>query len=160
MLTAKRLWKGQWHNMTAPAKQQIINKLENLDEYIGYLDKLKKITKNDRKKFLSDFQIFGSAERYLQLSIQAMIDAMQMIIIEKGFKKPDENQETVSLLYNEKVISEKLAGRLDGIVGFRNILVHEYGKIDKAKIYKYLQEEIGDFKDFRKEIIKYLKKRG
>ena len=78
---------------------------------------------------------------------------MQMIIIEMDFEKPEDNQETVSLLYNKKVISENLAGRLDGIVGFRNILVHEYGKIDKAKVYKHLQEEYVEI-DKLKRIIK------
>jgi uncharacterized protein YutE (UPF0331/DUF86 family) len=48
-----------------------------------------------------------------------------------------------------------LAERLDGIVGFRNILVHEYGKIDRERVYQYLQERIGDFEKFKEEILKY-----
>lgn len=144
--------------MTKIIKKQFFDKIQNLDEYIKYLEKIAKETKNNKSDFLNDFHFFGSAERYLQLSIQVIIDLVQMIIIEEGFERPEENQEAISLLYNKKIISENIASRLDGIVGFRNILVHEYGKIDKEKVYDCLQEKITDIKDFKREILKYLKK--
>jgi len=144
--------------MTKTIKKQFFDKIQNLDEYIGYLDNISKETKNNKKLFLGDFHFFGTTERYLQLSIQTMMDLVQMLIIEEGLKRPEENQEAISMLYSHKIISKKLATNLDGIVGFRNILVHEYGKIDKEKVYYYLQEKIIDIKDFRKEILKFLKK--
>jgi uncharacterized protein YutE (UPF0331/DUF86 family) len=144
--------------MTKTIKKQFFDKIQNLDEYISYLDKISKETKNNQALFLSDFHFFGTTERYLQLSIQTMMDLVQMLIIEEGLERPEENQEAISLLYNHKIISKKLAENLDGIVGFRNILVHEYGKIDKEKVYYYLQEKIVDIKNFRKEILKFLKK--
>lgn len=144
--------------MTKTIKKQFFDKIQNLDEYIGYLDKISKETKNKKTLFLNDFYFFGTAERYLQLSIQTIMDLVQMIIIEEGIKRPEENQEAIALLYENKIISKNLAANLDGIVGFRNILVHEYGKIDKEKVYYYLQEKIIDIKNFRKEILKFLKK--
>ncbi|TSA44659.1 DUF86 domain-containing protein [bacterium] len=82
-----------------------------------------------------------------------------MGIIEENLEKPEENQEAVSILYNQKIIPPKLAEKLDGIVGFRNILVHEYGKIDREKVYSYLQNRVDDIADFKKAILKYLKKK-
>lgn len=142
--------------MTKITNQQIFNKVQSIGEYISYLDELSKETKNEKNKFLSDFHFFGAAERYLQLSIQVIMDIVQMIIIEEGLERPEDNQEAISLLFNKKIISESLASRLDGIVGFRNILVHEYGKIDKNLVYEYLQERVKDLKDFKKEILRYL----
>jgi len=144
--------------MTKTIKKQFFDKIQNLDEYIGYLDKISKETAKNKSLFLSDFHFFGTTERYLQLSIQTIMDLVQMLIIEDGLERPEENQEAISLLYANKIISKKLAANLDGIVGFRNILVHEYGKIDKEKVYHYLQEKIVDIKNFRKEILKFLKK--
>ena len=144
--------------MTKTIKKQFFDKIQNLDEYIGYLDKISKETAKNKSLFLSDFHFFGTTERYLQLSIQTIMDLVQMLIIEEGLERPEENQEAISLLYANKIISKKLAANLDGIVGFRNILVHEYGKIDKEKVYHYLQEKIVDIKNFRKEILKFLKK--
>ena len=139
-------------------KQKIFSKLQKLDEYIEYLQKLTKDTKNNKKKFLDDFYLFGTTERYLQLSIQIIIDTVKIIVIEENLEKPDDNQELISVLYNQKIISSKLASKLDGIVGFRNILVHEYGKIDKNIVYQYLHSNTKDFILFKKEILKYINK--
>jgi len=43
------------------------------------------------------------------------------------------------------------------LTGFRNILVHEYGKIDRKKVYQYLTERLEDIENFREEILEYLK---
>lgn len=144
--------------MTNIIRNQILDKFQNVDEYIGYLNQLAGETKNSKERFLTDFHLFGLAERYLQLTIQVLIDIVQLVIIEQDLKRPENNQEAISLLYNEKIISEDISSRLDGIVGFRNILVHEYGRVDKEKVFEYLQEKIGDFEDFKKEVLEYLRK--
>ncbi|MFH1233728.1 MAG: DUF86 domain-containing protein [Patescibacteria group bacterium] len=136
--------------------QKIFEKIQQLDEYLSYLEKLRKEIKNE-KEFISNFHLFGLAERYLQLSCQIIIDVLDLIIIEEKIEKPEERRETVSLLFNKKILSKNLAPRLEGLLGFRNILVHEYGKIDRKKVYEYLIERAEDFKIFKKEILKWLK---
>lgn len=145
--------------MTAITINRISEKLENLGEYIKYLERVKKDALGDKSKFVSDFYYFGTAERYFQLSIQVIIDIIQLIVIEEGLERPGDNQEIISLLFNEKIISKKLVPQLEGMVGFRNLLVHEYGKIDKGKVFEHLQNDIDDFELFRKEISKYLLKK-
>ncbi len=143
--------------MTDITRKQILDKFQNLDEYVGYLKQLAKETQDKKEEFLSNFQLFGLTERYLQLAIQTLIDIVQLVIIEQNLRRPENNQEAISLLYNEKVISEHIASRLDGIVGFRNILVHEYGKIDREMVFEYLQRKTNDFVDFKKEVLEYLR---
>ncbi len=62
-----------------------------------------------------------------------IIDVFDLIIIEEKIKKPEERRETVSLLFNKKILSKNLVPKLEGLLGFRNILVYEYGKIDRKK---------------------------
>lgn len=143
--------------MTNITQQKIFEKLQQLDEYFSFLKRLKKETKGE-KEFLTDFHYYGLAERYLQLSCQVIIDILNLIVIEEGIEKPESNQEIVSLLFNKKILSENLAKRLEGIVGFRNILVHEYGRIDRKRVYRYLKEKIDDFQIFTKDILNWLKK--
>jgi uncharacterized protein YutE (UPF0331/DUF86 family) len=66
--------------------------------------------------------------------------------------------EEISLLYNSGIISEKMARKLEEIVKFRNILVHEYGEIDEKKVYENLFSKTRDFEEFKKEILKWIKK--
>ncbi|MDI6603154.1 MAG: DUF86 domain-containing protein [Patescibacteria group bacterium] len=142
--------------MTSLTKQKILEKLENFEEYLGYLYQLQKEARNE-KVFLSDFHLFGNTERYLQLSIQIIIDISHLIIIDLRLRRPEDNYEAISILFENKIISEELSKKLTRMVGLRNILVHEYGKIDRKKIYKILKKELQDLKEFKKQIIKFLK---
>lgn len=141
--------------MTEVIRRKILEKLESLTQYLKYLSQISQESKT-KKEFLADFHLFGTAERYLQLSCQTVIDTLDLIIIEEDLEKPGNRAEQVSLIYNQGIISEKMASHLDEIIKFRNIIVHEYGEIDKEKVYKFLKEKIEIFKLFRKEIIKWL----
>jgi len=143
--------------MTKITRQKIFEKIQKLEEYFSYLKQVRKEIKSE-KAFLDDFHFYGLTERYLQLSCQAIIDTLNLVIIEEGIEKPESGQEIVSFLFNKGIISENLFSRLEGIVGFRNILVHEYGKIDHKRIYQYLMGRLEDIEVFRNEILNLIKK--
>jgi len=142
--------------MSEITRQKIFEKLQQLDGYISNLKKLKKEIKS-LEEFLEDFHLYGLTERYLQLSCQVVMDTLNLVIIEEAWEKPEDNQEAVAILFGKKIISESLASRLEGIAGFRNILVHEYGKIDRRRVYQYLLEKLELFKVFKKEVLNWLK---
>ena len=52
-------------------KEIIRKRLNKLDEYLMILQELKKFTLDD---FLADHEHYGSAERFLQLAIETLID--------------------------------------------------------------------------------------
>jgi len=79
------------------------------------------------------------------------------VIIEKGLEKPESGQEVISFLSKRSVISEELFSRLEGIVGFRNILVHNYGKINRKRTCRYLMKRLEDFELFKKEILNLIR---
>jgi len=60
--------------------------------------------------------------------------------------------------YNKIIISEKLADNLMGVANFRNILVHDYEKIDREIVYEKLRNNLDDFENFKKEIVGYVNK--
>ena len=134
--------------MSKETYNKIISKLQKLDEYIKYLKEMQNVNKN---KFTEDYHFFGLAERYLQLSIEILLDIGKLLIIIKGLKRPEENQEIFSALRDEKIVSEKLAENLMGIANFRNILVHDYEKIDREIVYEKLQNNLSDIEDFKKK---------
>src|SRR3989344_6707067 len=145
--------------MTSLTRQKILEKLENFQEYLKYLYQLRQEARSE-KVFLRDFHVFGNTERYLQLSVQSIIDIAHLVIIDQGLKRPDDNYEAVSLLHNQGIVSESLANKLTKMVGLRNILVHEYGKIDRKKVYEILTNQLGDLEEFQRQILSYLKKSG
>ncbi len=141
--------------MSRNTRNKIIAKLERLDEYLKYLQEIQKVNK---KSFIEDFHFFGLAERYFQLIIEIMFDVSKLILIYEDMEKPDQNQEVLSALRAKKILPKTLIEKLSGIANFRNILVHDYEKINRAIVYQKLQKNLDDFVAFKKCVLKFLAK--
>jgi len=125
--------------LTLVKQELIAERLERLREYIKIL---KAILKYDVERFKADVFIHAAAERYLQLSIECLLDMGNHIISDRGYRKPDTYAEVFEILADEKVISKKLLRDLEGMAAFRNLLVHDYLRIDLDKVYYILQSKI------------------
>ena len=133
---------------------KIVSKFEKLDEYLKCLCDIQKVNK---KTFLEDYHFYGLAERYLQLSIEVILDIGKLMIVYQNLRKPEDNQDIFAVLTDEKILSLKLSEKFSGIAGFRNILVHDYEKIDRKIVYEKLQKNLEYFMDFKKAVLKFLK---
>lgn len=78
------------------------------------------------------------------------------ILAQKNGRTPTTMAESFMLLAEEKIISEGVAQALVKSVGLRNLLVHEYSKIDWNIVTKVANEHLDTFRDFAKEILKSL----
>ena len=136
--------------------ESIATRFKHLKDYLRILEELKNINKNT---FISDYHYFGLAERYLQLAIETVLDVGNMLIVSLDLRKPSDRQEIVEILEEAKIVSSMLATRLAGIAGFRNLLVHEYVKIDRKKVYEILKNRIPDLLAFSRAVVRYLKKK-
>lgn len=133
---------------------KIIAKFEKLDEYLKCLYEIQKVNK---KSFLVDYHYYGLAERYFQLAIEVILDVGKLMIIYQNLRRPEDNQDIFTVLIDEKILSSKFVEKFSGIAGFRNILVHDYEKIDREIVYEKLQKNLEYFKDFKKSVLKFLK---
>jgi len=55
------------------------------------------------------------------------------------------------------VVSKKFSKRLANMTGFRNILVHDYTRVDEEIIINILKRDINDFIKYSVEVNKWLK---
>ncbi|MBI3593098.1 MAG: DUF86 domain-containing protein [Nitrospirae bacterium] len=136
-------------------KEKVSKKLESLGEYVGYLKGYQSCTMDDLKR---DPTLRGAVERYLHLSAECVIDIAEIIISELNLRKPEEYRESIDILGEAGVIPDEFAYYFSPVAGFRNILVHEYAKIDLSEVHRHLQKDLGDFEKFSKYIIEYLNK--
>jgi uncharacterized protein YutE (UPF0331/DUF86 family) len=42
--------------------------------------------------------------------------------------------------------------------GMRNILVHEYGRVDNALVFETIHQHLGDFEVFASEVLAFLRR--
>lgn len=128
-------------------------RLNKMRENILLLEDLKSASAD---KFCNDPKIFKLAEHCLQVSIQCLLDICHHIIVDNDWPRPRDNKEALQIIASKKIIPEDFAKKIEPMIGLRNILVHEYLKIDPQKIYEHLQN-LDDFRTFQKYIVVYLK---
>ncbi len=129
-------------------------RIAKIREYVALLKRIHRIT--DEQHFVKDPLIYGNAERYLQLAIQAVLDVSNHVVADMKLNLPTDNKELFQLLATHKVVSARFSKKLVGMAGFRNILVHEYLEIDRRRVYRALTTDLGDFEKFIKAIGKLL----
>ena len=60
------------------------------------------------------------------------------------------------ILAKNGYLDKDLTQKMVKAVGFRNLIVHEYGKIELEQVYKIAQDDINDLNEYLKAIIKKL----
>jgi len=124
-------------------KAVLESRLERVREYLDILDA---VLKFDEKIFLSDPFIYSTAERNLQLVIEALIDIGNHIISDCGYPKPETYAEVFHVLRDKEVLQEDLFNEIDGMTSFRNLLVHDYLRIDRKQVYQLLKTRLSALK--------------
>jgi len=132
----------------------IASKISKLREYTQDLEKLQKTS---FEEFLSDYRIRYASERCLHLAIECVIDIGSHIISALQLRKPEEYHDIAIILGEAGVIPDKFAEQIVKMVRFRNILVHNYVRLNPSKVYSFIQEHLGDFEIFIKYIVQFLK---
>ena len=129
-------------------------RLAKIREYIALLKKIRGLT--DEEHFVKDPLIYGNAERYLQLAIQAVLDISNHVVADKKLSLPGDNRQLFEVLSKHKVLSAPLSKKLISMAGFRNVLVHEYLEIDRRRVFRAMRDDLGDFEKFIKAVSKLL----
>ena len=113
-----------------------------------YLKRVEEKRGQDVQEFLKDFDCQDIVSFNLQLAIQNCIDIAAHIISEEGVGVPGSLTEMFYLLEENGYLSERLTEKMVRAVGFRNLLVHEYGKIDLKQVYEIANEHIEDLNKY------------
>lgn len=132
----------------------IENKISAVRKYLRILQRYKNYSKD---KIEDDIDIKGAVERYLYLAIQSTIDLAEAIIAYKDFRKPTTMTDAFYILNEERLIPQKLTKELVKMVGFRNIIAHDYEKLNYDIVFDVLKNKLKDIDVFIKTIIEKLK---
>jgi uncharacterized protein YutE (UPF0331/DUF86 family) len=85
----------------------------------------------------------------LERAVQLCVDIAGILVAERGLKPvPTTMADAFDVLCSAQIISEKLKDRMRKSVGFRNLAVHEYDKINWEIVYRIASEHLVDFKEF------------
>jgi len=110
------------------------------------------------QEYLNDTRLRKAVERSLQVSMEICLDIGRRLIALEGFRYPDDNQSVFAILAEERIVSANLLPALLDMTRFRNLVVHDYARIDDAKVYAILRTRLGDFDAFAEAVRAYLER--
>ena len=139
----------------ASLEDVISQRFEALNTAIEHLEELKQ-EQISLSEFLQHWRIQSMVLHNLQIAIQAVIDISNTIIAEKGYSIPQNNRNIIEILSEYEIFPESFCEKISGMVGFRNIIVHEYTSINLQIVYHLWQERISDFREYAQYIASFV----
>ena len=135
---------------------------EHLKRLNKYYLTLLEIQKLEKETFMQEDLYQASSERYLQIAIESCLNIGNRLISLYQFKKPVDTPETYADIFigmqKLGVIDDDFGQRLVKMAKFRNRLVHMYWEIDTETLYRFINNDLEDFKLFENNIVEYLNK--
>jgi uncharacterized protein YutE (UPF0331/DUF86 family) len=123
-------------------KDIIKNKIKEI------LESLELISDNLPASF-DEFQNLGIVKdgiyKRIEYAIENLIDIFYIINADLELGIPEDDSSMIDNLEHKNIISISVRNLMKNMKGFRNVVVHRYGKIDDKLAYTFIKENMGDF---------------
>jgi len=128
------------------SRDVILNKKESLERCIRQVREY--YARPSEVDFKEDYLRQDAIAVNLQRAVELTIDMANHVITERKLGLPKESRQSFAILGKSGIIPQELARMLLGMVGFRNILVHEYQKLDIEIMIDIIENRLRDLIDF------------
>ena len=125
-------------------------KLAELSEYVSQVSEYRDLTV---ERYQADWKTQRIVERTLQMAIEVCLDIASHVVADRGLHAPATYAETFETLVQAGLMSPDLGEAMVKMTGFRNVIVHEYARIDAEIVIRILREHLDDFRRFEAEAL-------
>lgn len=98
--------------------------------------------------FAADETLWNATLMDLQQAIQGCIDVATHICVDDRLGSPTTAAEAFELLHRDGRIAEDLAEHMVRAAGLRNLIVHQYGQLDRDIIVSVIRNDLDDLESF------------
>jgi uncharacterized protein YutE (UPF0331/DUF86 family) len=121
-----------------------------------YVADLREMARISEAEFLQNRERQYAVLHALQLAIEASVEIATHICAADDFGVPTSYAEAFDLLQRAGIVDAALTQELRAMARFRNRIVHFYGQVDLALVYRILQDRPVDFDRYLSAIEGYL----
>jgi uncharacterized protein YutE (UPF0331/DUF86 family) len=132
-------------------KDLLLAKASSVKRYIKRIEEKSKI---DLDTFLSDIDRQEIVLFNIQMAVQNCIDIAAHIISEEGLGIPGSTSEMFYLLEENAYLDKQITEKMVKAAGLRNLIVHEYAKVEITQIFDIAKKNITDLNEYLKVIFK------
>ena len=127
-----------------------------LDKIEQNVSLLKEVATMPFSEFQQNPVNFQATQHLLQVAIEACLDIGSHIISAIGTRRPKDYKDIFLILGEEQILTAEFAKKLIHMASFRNRLVHIYLDVSIHEVYHIMQEDLGDFDEFSKQISEFI----
>lgn len=102
---------------------------------------------------LDDTLVLDAVVLNLQRACEQSIDAACREVSRRGLGVPADSADAFTMLERESILSPAVAERMRRMVGFRNVAIHEYRRLDPAVVRTVVEHRLGDFEALVRELM-------
>ena len=132
----------------------ILRKLSAMEEYLGQITEYRSISTGQYEK---DWRSQRIIERTLQMIVETCIDIAGHIIADMKFRVPISYADSFHVLAENEIVDDSLSGSLEKMAKFRNVVVHDYDRVDAEIVIGILRKNLDDFAKFKDSVVNFLK---
>ena len=135
----------------------ILNKIRTIEQC---LKRIQEEYVGSEDVFAENYTKQDSVILNLERASQASIDIATHIIKTEHLGLPNTSRELFDMLLEAKIISNQTCKHMQGMVGFRNIAVHDYQNLNIEIVVAIVEKHLSDFEGFIREVFEgYLDKK-
>ena len=131
----------------------ILRKLADLDLYLGQVSEFRDIAV---EAYRADWKTQRIVERTLQMAIEVCLDVATHIIADRRLRVPATYAEAFEVLGEAGLLEPAQRDALMRMSRFRNLLVHEYARLDPAMVVRILREHLKDLAAFKTAVLSWI----
>lgn len=129
----------------------VLNKKESIERCIKQIRAYYQLPAAE--PFEEDYLRQDAIALNLQRACEQCIDLANHTIRTRKLGLPKESRESFRILAANHIISQGVATSLEGMVGFRNVLVHEYQRLDIKLMIEVIENRLDDLLQFADAIV-------
>lgn len=90
----------------------------------------------------------------LQRACETAIDLAMYVVSQRKLGVPQDSRDAFALLQTAGMLPADLVQRMQRMVGFRNVAIHEYARLNLEVVHSIITKQLDDFRIFSSTIVK------
>ena len=131
----------------------VLRKLADLDQYLAQVSEYRDITV---QQYRGDWKTQRIVERTLQMAIEVCLDIANHVIADRRLRVPTTYAEAFEVLGEAGLLDAAHRDAMIDMSKFRNVLVHEYARVDAAIVVRVLREHLDDLARFKTQVLGWI----
>lgn len=123
----------------------ILRKLADLDQYLTQVSEYRGVSVEEYRR---DWKTQRIVERTLQMAIEVCVDIANHVIADRGLRVPATYAEAFEVLGEARLLDPAERDAMIRMMGFRNVVVHEYARVDPEIVVRILRDRLEDLTRF------------